>query len=241
MAEDQNLSEIFTSASNFVEATVGSYSSSDLLYLYARFKQANDGPCNCPKPGFFDFQGKQKWDEWNKLGNLSKKDAMLEYVNKVMQLDPEWEEKVERGEVKAKTGMGVAVSTLHNPDGDTPLADELKSVFDWCQEGNTHIVRQRLAGIDINQLDDNGLALLHWACDRGHEPMVHVLLDCGADINVRDADGQTPLHYATSCERVQIVRLLLSRGADKTLTDTDGSRPLDLATDTDIAALLTSG
>ena len=30
-----------------------------------------------------------------------------------------------------------------------------------------------------------GLALLHWACDRGHEAMVHVLLDSGADINVR--------------------------------------------------------
>ena len=28
----------------------------DVVYL-----QVNEGPCNIPKPGFFDFQGKQKW------------------------------------------------------------------------------------------------------------------------------------------------------------------------------------
>jgi len=33
--------------------------------------------------------------------------------------------------------------------------------------------------------DLQGLALLHWACDRGHEPMVRCLLDCGADVNIR--------------------------------------------------------
>lgn len=33
-------------------------------------------------------------DAWNKIGSKSKKDAMLEYVNKVLDVDPEWEEKV---------------------------------------------------------------------------------------------------------------------------------------------------
>jgi len=39
----------------------------------------------------------------------------------------------------------------------------------------------------LNETDDGvqGLALLHWACDRGHEPMVRCLLDCGADVNIR--------------------------------------------------------
>ncbi len=39
------------------------------------------------------------------------------------------------------------------------------------------------------------MALLHWACDRGLEQMVTLLLESQADINIQDADGQTSLHY----------------------------------------------
>jgi acyl-CoA-binding protein len=242
MDDDDEIVELFKSASNFIKATAGKYSSADLLYLYSRFKQANDGPCRIPKPGFFDFEGKQKWEAWNKLADKSKKDAMLEYVNKVIELDGEWEEKMDSGKVQQKSGMGVAVSTLHHPE-EPVLSDDCKTIFDWCKEGNTDAVQQRLVHntIDTNQLDDNGLALLHWACDRGHEAVVHVLLDSGADINVRDAEGQTPLHYASSCEHLRIVKMLVSRGADRTLTDTDGSSPLDMTSNADIAAILTSG
>ena len=31
------------------------------LQLYALYKQASVGPCNVPRPGFFDFVGKAKW------------------------------------------------------------------------------------------------------------------------------------------------------------------------------------
>ena len=33
-------------------------------------------------------------DAWKKLGDQSKKDAMLEYINMLTSIDPEWEEKV---------------------------------------------------------------------------------------------------------------------------------------------------
>ena len=39
------------------------------------------------------------------------------------------------------------------------------------------------------------MALLHWACDRGLDEMIEVLLRNKADINIQDAEGQTPLHY----------------------------------------------
>lgn len=50
------------------------------LKFYGMFKQATDGPCNIPKPAFYDLVGRYKWDAWNKLGNMSKEDAMNEYV-----------------------------------------------------------------------------------------------------------------------------------------------------------------
>lgn len=33
----------------------------DLLYLYARYKQATVGPCDTAKPFFLDVQARKKW------------------------------------------------------------------------------------------------------------------------------------------------------------------------------------
>ncbi|ELU14269.1 hypothetical protein CAPTEDRAFT_88771, partial [Capitella teleta] len=62
-----------------------------LLYFYARYKQANDGPCSTPKPGFFDFKGKQKWEEWNKVKEMTAMDAMTEYMDALTFIAPDWE------------------------------------------------------------------------------------------------------------------------------------------------------
>lgn len=60
------------------------------------------------------------------------------------------------GEVKASTGMGVAVSTLNASD-DPPIPDEQKSAFDWCKEGNFEVVQRLLQKkeCDVQQLDGN--------------------------------------------------------------------------------------
>jgi len=243
-SDDQQLCELFTSATSFVRTVAGQLKSDELLYLYARFKQANEGACNEPRPGMFDFQGKSKWDAWKKLGDKSKKDSMLEYIDRLTLLDPEWEDKIESGKVKPKSGMGVAVSTLKGggEDGEIERTDEEKTVFDWCQDGNTQRVVNILTTqqFDVNQRDESGMSLLHWACDRGYDEMVQVLLDHGADVNIRDVDGQTPLHYGVSCDHSSIIRLLISRGADASLTDESGVSPSQCTDNEDITALLTS-
>lgn len=68
--------------------------------------------------------------------------------------------KIESGEVKAKAGLGVAVSTLHGVESefDPPLADGDKSIIDWCKEGSTDKVATLLQTAEpheIDQLDDN--------------------------------------------------------------------------------------
>lgn len=146
---------------------------------------------------------------------------------------------MERKEVKsAKSGMGVAVSTLHN--ADDPLADEQKTIFDWLKEGNILKVTQLLNKTkeDLNEVDDSGMALIHWACDRGYTELVQILLDHRADINVRDSDGQTPLHYAVSCEHAAIVKLLILRGADMSLVDSSGTTVQNSSDNPEIMALI---
>ena len=62
----------------------------NLLYLYARYKQANEGPCNTSRPGLFEFQAKKKWDAWNSIKSIPKEQAQSEYVSLIQELDPEW-------------------------------------------------------------------------------------------------------------------------------------------------------
>ena len=67
--------------------------------------------------------------------------------------------------MKAKSGLGVAVSTLRSVEFefDPPLADSDKSITDWCKEGDIDHVRSLLLLAEpkeVDQLDDN-VRLMH--------------------------------------------------------------------------------
>lgn len=59
------------------------------LKLYSLFKQASVGPNTTTKPGAFDIVGKYKWQAWSNLGDMSKEQAMKEYMTYVEQLEKE--------------------------------------------------------------------------------------------------------------------------------------------------------
>ncbi|KAH0627534.1 hypothetical protein JD844_003338 [Phrynosoma platyrhinos] len=54
-----------------------------MLKFYSFYKQATQGPCNSPRPGFWDPIGRYKWDAWSALGNMPKEDAMIAYVEEM--------------------------------------------------------------------------------------------------------------------------------------------------------------
>ncbi|XP_029934968.1 acyl-CoA-binding domain-containing protein 5A isoform X2 [Myripristis murdjan] len=54
-----------------------------MLKFYSYYKQATVGPCNIPRPGFWDAVGKAKWDAWNSLGDMPKEEAMTAYVDEM--------------------------------------------------------------------------------------------------------------------------------------------------------------
>ncbi|KAM9706767.1 acyl-CoA-binding domain-containing protein 6 isoform 8-T10 [Dama dama] len=86
----RSLAELFEKAAAHLQGLVHVASREQLLYLYARYKQVKVGNCNTPKPGFFDFEGKQKWEAWKALGDSSPSQAMQEYIAVVKKLDPSW-------------------------------------------------------------------------------------------------------------------------------------------------------
>jgi len=60
-----------------------------MLQLYALYKQANEGDVTGDRPGFADFEGRAKFDSWNKLQGKSGEDAKQEYISLVEKLEQE--------------------------------------------------------------------------------------------------------------------------------------------------------
>ncbi|XP_072294776.1 acyl-CoA-binding domain-containing protein 6 [Eucyclogobius newberryi] len=241
MGEDQlegeELEREFESAAGRVGGLVQTASRDQLLYLYARYKQVKVGKCNTSKPGFFDFEGQRKWQAWKQLGDMDAEQAMQEYISLVNGLDPEGSSKERRG-AERRTGFGgAAVSSLYQEE---TIREEDKNIFDYCRENNIDRINQALSiqNMDVNTKDEEGRALLHWACDRGHKELVSVLLEHKADINSQDNEGQTALHYASACEFADIVELLLDSGADPSIKDMEGSLPEEVTESSAISSLL---
>ncbi|MFN9958866.1 MAG: acyl-CoA-binding protein, partial [bacterium] len=56
-----------------------------MLNLYKYYKQATVGDVNTDRPGFFDQQGRYKWDAWNAVKGTSKEEAQTKYIQLVNQ------------------------------------------------------------------------------------------------------------------------------------------------------------
>ncbi|VDO04728.1 unnamed protein product [Rodentolepis nana] len=80
--DKQSFEDVFSRAAKFVPEIVESLSNEDLTYLYARYKQATEGPCDIPQPGFLQYKARAKWNAWKALGDLSAEEAMKQYVQK---------------------------------------------------------------------------------------------------------------------------------------------------------------
>ena len=70
--DDSDLDGLFHYATEHMKTLVGTLDSEDLLFFYGRFKQSTIGPCNVDKPSFFDFTGKEKWNAWKNMGDMTK-------------------------------------------------------------------------------------------------------------------------------------------------------------------------
>jgi len=56
------------------------------LKLYALFKQATHGPNDTAKPRFYQIVEAYKWEAWTKLGDMSREEAMLNYISELKKI-----------------------------------------------------------------------------------------------------------------------------------------------------------
>lgn len=238
--EEGDLSNNFAKAASHLQTLAASTDAKTLLTLYGYYKQATEGPCNVAKPSWFDMKAKSKWEAWNSLGDLPSGKAKHLYVEAVKKLDPSFN--IEQHGSSSNTSW-VVVSSLQHYNKSEHLDSTEKSLVDYVKDCDIKNVTQYLESsqtIDLNELDDDGLSLLHWAADRGSAVVLTALMSHGATVNIKDADGQTPLHYAVSCGHLDCVRILLNHGADVNIQDNDGVDVLSLAQDDSVKNMLFS-
>lgn len=107
----------------------------------------------------------------------------------------------------------------------------MDDIFHWCREGNTVQVRLWLDDTehDMNQGDDHGFSLLHWAAKEGHLGIVEMLIARGARVNATNLGDDIPLHLAAAHGHRDIVNFLLRHKADNNFINEHGNTPLHYA------------
>lgn len=238
MSEDN-----FNLAANFIQLHHQQFSKEHLLKFYAFYKQATIGELDTqlnPKPSFFRINERAKWEGWNSLGKMSQEQAMEKYADLLTELKPEWKESTQNDNVESKQpSFGVSVSRMKS--GDDELINEAdKTIEDFIREGNCEKLKELLAFIeDINELDENGMGLLHWASDRGNDSILEMILSQrGININLKDSENQTALHYCSHNGWKNCIELLLKYGPNKNIQDNDGNTCIDVAFDDEIKKML---
>ena len=153
------------------------------------------------------------------------------FVFRLDSLEPDW-----RGaDFKDPTSGWISVSC---PQAEQSIPEEHKTLWDWVKEGNTAKLDKLVNSNNVHHKDDAGLALIHWASDRGHVDVVNFLLDLDKSVmNSQDEEGQTPLHYAASCGHPDVVRILLGAGADPSIKDSDGYLPFNSDTESSVKVI----
>lgn len=105
-----------------------------------------------------------------------------------------------------------------------------KQLYKAVINGEQQVLKMAInQGIDINQVDKNGIPLLNHAVNFNQLAMVKQLIRLGAKVNQGDKSGFTPLLVAVTYLHTDIAEELIKNYADVNLADKDGLSPLKQA------------
>ncbi|GFX74022.1 ankyrin-1 [Trichonephila clavipes] len=115
----------------------------------------------------------------------------------------------------------------------------IKELFNAVKHNNFSEVENCIKkGVVFNVKNSENVSPLHYACWKGYEGIVNLLLENKADPNVIGKGGSTPLHYAAKFNHFSIVKILLLNGGVYNAKCNNHRNPLDFTSNNDIKKLL---
>jgi len=119
--------------------------------------------------------------------------------------------------------MTYGITTEHQSDLNERL-------FEAIRAGKIAVVTKLLAeGADVNAVDEQNRAALHWVSSHNHTAIANLFLDKKARVNVVNQWGFTPLHNTAEMGNIEITTKLLANGADPNAANNEGETPLHFA------------
>lgn len=108
---------------------------------------------------------------------------------------------LQRGNVKTQANIQIRERTIYELAGQGELYPHL------------------LDGQKIDQEDENGYTLLHWAAAYGQLMTIKMLLSRGANLEHKGKHGETALAFAACKGHVHVIKFLLTTGVNVDKTD----------------------
>jgi acyl-CoA-binding protein len=226
-----NVSVSFEAASAYFGANTNRFTSAEQLELYGLFKQVTDGDAPAATEGSWSLDPRRRAtnEAWKSRRGMSTEAAAEAYVEVIEKKCPLWrsgksDEASSYAEEGEKSGWAVGslpVDVIGTDDRDESQIGRLcLAVAEGENEHVTSFIESE-PGMVVMQ-DKDGMTCLHWACDRGNEELVALLLAKKSDPNIQDHCGNTPLHIAAMAGQKHVLRLLLDANADVSISNKDG-------------------
>ncbi|XP_012938012.1 acyl-CoA-binding domain-containing protein 5 isoform X2 [Aplysia californica] len=100
-----------------------------MLKFYSYFKQATEGPCTSPKPGFWDLVNRKKWEAWTDLGKMESEEAMLLYVDELKKVSIHVRETLYPPQI---------VETMPQTEAVTEFLQKLDYFYEMVEDSENH-------------------------------------------------------------------------------------------------------
>jgi len=128
--------------------------------------------------------------------------------------------------------LGAMLSLDSIESFDTPL-EELQAqtlLNSIISRGMFAVAKEMIRrGANVNTVENDGYTSIHYACLKGYNDLIHLLIEAGANLNSQTDIGWTPLHLATNSGHLESMRILVDAGADVSLRHHFGLSPIDMA------------
>ena len=127
-----------------------------------------------------------------------------------------------------------AITVLLKAGADPNIADADGDIclHDAVRRDNSKEVIQAIIdhGADVNATNRDNCTALMFACHKGNEEIINILLKAGADPSIADGDGDTCLHDAIrgDCSK-DVLQAIIDHGAASICANLTSLRPLFLA------------